>query len=72
MKEELEESLHETATERAKLEHKTHQIKQDHLKEGAKVEADLKSEWEQRKLELEQLQEQVNSTRRTLAQEKRT
>lgn len=41
------------------------------MKEGAKVEVDLKIEFEQKKLELEQLQDQVNSTRRTLTQEKR-
>ena len=70
-KEELEETLLETAMDRAKLEHKSHQIKQDHVKEGAKVEVDLKLEFEQKKLELEQLQDQVNSTRRTLTQEKR-
>jgi len=41
------------------------------VKEGAKVEVDLKIEFEQKKLELEQLQDQVNSTRRTLNQDKR-
>lgn len=70
-KEELEETLLETAMDRTKLEHKAYQIKQDHVKDGVKVEVDLKIEFEQKKLELEQLQDQVNSTRRTLTQEKR-
>ena len=55
--ENLDEQLTETALERQALEHKVQQMKQESIRDNAKVEADLKSELDQRKLELEQLQE---------------
>ena len=64
MKETLEENITETAMDRAKLEQKIMQTKQGHVKESAKIESDLKSEFEQKKIELEQLQEQVTKIRK--------
>jgi len=42
--ENLDEQLTETALERQALEHKAQQMKQDSIRDNAKVEADLKSE----------------------------
>lgn len=60
----LDEAIAETAKECASLEHKTEMIKQRQAKESAISEADLKSDLERKKVELDQLQEQIAKIRR--------
>lgn len=66
----FEEELNETQFQRSKLEFKVKAMKQKKMTDEVTLESDLKSELENKKLHLEQLQEQVLSIKQLVKNEK--
>lgn len=67
----LEEELNDTQFQRSKLEQKVKAVKSKRMTDEVTLEHDLKSELENKKLQLEQLQEQVLSIKQLVQEEQR-
>lgn len=65
----LEDEINETQYARTKLEQKVSSMKQRQITDQVKLEHDLKSEFESKKIQLEKLQEQVLKIKRLIAEE---
>ena len=64
-----EDEISDMQFQRANMEIKAHTLKQKQIQNGVKLEADLKNEFEQKKQELEELQERLTDMKQQMANE---